>query len=295
MIPDNWASDGSLKQKVGKGMDDMGPELDDSSDGMDPTIALAAPDEDMPGDPTEPGSPAWESIDAATAQKWTAIAVRLKNALSIMADREMLEAVTADPDDADSAFDLQDAMCAVDFVIDTLAGFAVGEQAEAELGGEAMEAIGKAMSGFDAAPLDVIEGLTAVAKSGRVLSSANEQEIRTAAATLNKVLATLPAAPMTDDSGHPVAKKESRHAPGRHHRRCRDREGRDVGRAGSRVWPGRRWRHDRHGHARARRARGSGRPRGREGRQDPAGRRLRRQRQARRHRGRGRDHADSGR
>ena len=153
----------------------MGPDLDDGVDGMDPTVALAEPDEMAPGDMTDPGSPAWESIDAATAQKWTSIAVRLKNALCVLAEREMLEAASADPDDCENAFDLQDAMCAVDYVIDTLAGFAVDEQAEADLGGEAMEAVGKcaadpdtwasirkAMDSADLAdPLAKLEGLPA--------------------------------------------------------------------------------------------------------------------------------------
>ena len=112
---------------------DIGPDLDGdpADDGMDLTTPLAEPEQDdAPGDPTDPRqSPAWEDIDAATAQKWTSIAVRLKNALRIMADREMQEAATgADPGDADNAFDLQDAMCAIDFAIDTLASFAVGEQ-----------------------------------------------------------------------------------------------------------------------------------------------------------------------
>ena len=238
-IPDNWNSDGSLKgdsvsktapaevgspaayvgastrtgrgDLVTKADTDLGPELDDdadSDDGMDLTVPLAAPDDDAPGDATDPGSPAWENIDAATAQKWTSIAVRLKNALCIMADRELVEAATADPGDAENAFDLQDAMCAVDFVIDTLASFAVGEQAESDFGGEALDAIGKAMATFDPAEADALEGLTAIRKSGRVLSSANEQRIRDAAASLQSVLASLPAAPQATDSGLVVAKEK---------------------------------------------------------------------------------------
>lgn len=185
----------------------MGPELDGGVDGMDPTVPLAEPEEMGPGDPTDPGSPAWESIDAATARKWTSIAVRFKNALGTLAEREMLEAASADPDDIENAWDLEDAQCALDYVIGMLAGFAVDEQAEADLCGEAMEAIGKAMTGFDPAPLDVIEGLTAIRKSGRVLSAANEASIREAAQRLNTVLSSLPQAPVTDD-GQPVAKQK---------------------------------------------------------------------------------------
>ncbi|MGH8921673.1 MAG: hypothetical protein ACRD0H_25610, partial [Actinomycetes bacterium] len=189
MIPDNWASDGSLKEKVGKDMADIGPDLDEGVDGMDPTVPLATPDDDKPGDPTDPGSPAWEAIDAATAQKWTSIAVRLKNALCIMSDREWLEAAAGDEDDAESALDLEDAKCAVEYVIDVLAGFAVTEQAEADLGGEAMDAVGKSAApseesgpqlavirkAFDGdslpGALTTIETFDAiVSKAGRVLS-----------------------------------------------------------------------------------------------------------------------------
>lgn len=202
MIPDKWAADGSLKKA------DMD---DETTDSMDPTVVLAEPEMDAPGMPTEPGSPAWEAIDAATARKWTSIAVRLRNALGVMAERELIEATSADPDDAEAAWNLQDAQCALDYVIDTLAGFAVCEQAEAELAVE-MEAVGKALGAFDTAPLDTIEALAPVAKAGRSLSAANEQAIRDAVSSLQKVLASLPAAPTTEteeESGRPVAKEAS--------------------------------------------------------------------------------------
>jgi hypothetical protein len=220
-IPDNWNSDGSLKGDVSKEaavpaaavtkdmMDTAGDAvmLDDGMDGMDPTVPLAAPDDemDLPGDPTDPGSPAWEGIDAASAGKWLSIAARLKNALGVLAEREMLEAASADPDDIENAWNLQDAMCAVDFAIEQLAVFAAGEQAEAELGAEC-EAMCKALAGFDTAPLDAFEGLAAVRKAGRVLSSANENRIREAAQSLQDVLASLPAAPAAPDQ--PVAKEK---------------------------------------------------------------------------------------
>ena len=174
--------------------------LDDGVDGMDPTVPLAAPEGelDLPGDPTDPGSPAWEGIDAASAQKWLSIAARLKNALGVLAEREMLEAASADPDDIENAWNLQDAMCAVDFASEQLAVFAAGAQAEAELGAE-MEEMCKALAAADAAPLGVIEGLTAVAKAGRVLSSANEAAIRSATESLQKVLASLPEAPVAKE------------------------------------------------------------------------------------------------
>jgi len=205
-IPDNWGADGSLKKEADMAV--VTGETDDGVDGMDPTVVLAEPEQDQPGDPMEPGSPAWEAVDAATARKWTAILVRAKNALGVMADRELLEAATADPDDAESAWDLQDAQCAIDYVIDTLAGFAVGEQAEADLGGEAMDAVGKALGGFDTAALDTIESLTLVRKSGRALSAANEAAIREAVNSLQKVLASLPA-PTPDGEIAKTANEES--------------------------------------------------------------------------------------
>jgi hypothetical protein len=184
-------------EKVSK--DAMDPETDDGIDGLDPTVALGPdPDGDYPGSQADPGSPAWKALDASTAQKWLAIAARLKNALSVMAEREMLEAASADPSDAENAFDLEDAQCAVDYVISTLAVFAAGEQAEADLCCEA-DAIAKALAGFDTGALDAVEGLCAVAKSGRVLSAVNEAHLREAHARLQTVLSSLPQAPTTDD------------------------------------------------------------------------------------------------
>lgn len=178
---------------------------DGTGEDLDPTTVLAEPDGDAPGNPAEPGSPAWEAIDAATARKWTAILARACNALCTMAEREMLEAAAGDSDDVEAAFDLEDAKCAIDYAISVLAPFAVGEQAEADLGTEAMAAVGKALAGFDTAQLDTVEALAPVAKAGRVLSAGNEASIRAAAEALQKVLASLPAP--VDDSGQPVAKQ----------------------------------------------------------------------------------------
>jgi hypothetical protein len=176
---------------------------------LDPTVVLAEPDGDAPGDVNTPGSPAWEAVDAATARKWTSILSRAKGALAVMADREMVEAASADPDDYDSALDLNDAACAIDYAISVLAPFAVDEQAEVDCGIAEMEAVGKALADFDTGQLDVIESLTQVAKAGRSLSAANERAIRDAVESLQKVLTSLPAAPDTPESGRPVAKKET--------------------------------------------------------------------------------------
>lgn len=208
MIPDNWAADGSLKegsvskesQAVAKDAGDLlEAQTDNGVDGMDPTVPLAAPDGDAPGDPTDPGSPAWESIDAATAQKWTSILARAMVALNLLSEREMLEAASADPDDAENAWDLQDACCAIDYVISVLAPYAVSEQSEADCGADAMAAIGKAVASLEEVPLDTLTALGQVRKAGRVLSSANEALIRSAGDSLQKVLQALPSAPVADD------------------------------------------------------------------------------------------------
>lgn len=204
-IPDNWAADGSLKEtSVSKTAGDTiakadGPEMDEGIDGMDPMVPLAAPVEMAPGDPTDPGSPAWEAIDAATACKWTSILARAKAAIDMLAEREMIEAVSADPGDADSACDLTDACCAIDFAIGVLAPFAVAEQSEADCGAAAM-AVSKAMAGDLSGPLGTIEALAQVRKAGRVLSAANEAAIKAAADSLNKVLMSLPQAPAADET-----------------------------------------------------------------------------------------------
>ncbi|MCI3277650.1 hypothetical protein [Streptomyces cylindrosporus] len=202
-IPDNWNADGSLK--VAKMA--VTAELDEGTDRLDPTVPLAAPTEDAPGNPAEPGSPAWEAIDAATAQKWTSILARAKTAIDLLAEREMLEAAAADPGDAEQAMDLQDACCAIDYAISVLAPFAVAEQAEADCAADSMAAVGKALAGFDTGPLDTIEALASITKAGRVLSASNEAAIRGAVEQLQKVLTSLPQAPTTDEEGgRPVAK-----------------------------------------------------------------------------------------
>lgn len=204
-IPDNWNSDGSLKEGPVQKMDlDTTPADDD----LMPDDPIAAGDE-APGDPAEPGSPAWEAVDAATARKWTSVLARAKHAVSMLADREMTEGVTVDPGDIDNAIDLEDACCAIDYAISVLAPFAVAEQAEADCAAEQMAAVGKALGDWDTAPLDTIEAFAHVAKAGRVLSTGNEAAIRGAVEQLQKVLASLPAAPeITEESGHPVAKQE---------------------------------------------------------------------------------------
>lgn len=195
--------------EVSKDMDgSAGMPIDEGMDMMDPTTVLACPEGEAPGDPNDPGSPAWESIDAATALKWTAIAARLRTALGIMSDREALEAATADPSDAENAMDLDDAACAIDFVIQTLAPFAANEQAEADDGAMDMGILGKAMAGFDTTHLDTVDSLGAIRKSGRALSTANENALRTALKAIQQILASLPKAPDATEAAPAAMTKE---------------------------------------------------------------------------------------
>lgn len=152
------------------------------------------------GDELVPGSPAWESVDAATARKWTAVLYRAKNALEVLAEREGIEGASsgADGDEYENQWNLQDAGCAIDFAISSLATYAVSEENEAVVGTEALDAVGKAAAGIDLDQLVVLEEFAPVIKAGRVLSSANEGKIRDAVSSLQTVLDTLPA-PVTDD------------------------------------------------------------------------------------------------
>ena len=164
---------------------------------LDAGEVLAEADKGDPTDAAEdPGSPAWEAVDAATARKWTAILARAKGALGVMADREQLEVAVGagdgDPSDLDSAWNLEDAACAIDYAISVLAPFAVDEQTEVDT---QVDAVAKAMVQVKTDDLDVIESLGPVKKAGRVLSASNEAAIRGAVESLQKVLASLPAAP----------------------------------------------------------------------------------------------------
>lgn len=187
--------------------DSLDAAIDGGQDGLDPTAPLAAPDDldSVPGDPMDPGSPAWESIDAATASKWTTILAWAKTAIGMLAERERVEAATVDPDDGENACDLGTACDAIDFAIGVLAPYAVGEQSQADTGTMDLQAIGKAAAAAEQ-PAQLITGLVSVAKAGRVLSSANEAKIRSAAKELNDVLASLPQAPA--DGGPAAVTKE---------------------------------------------------------------------------------------
>ena len=199
-IPDNWAADGSIKKAAT--MTDTLAKADDPD--LDVTTVLADPDSAAPGDPAAPGSPAWEAIDAATAMKWTAILYRALSALQVMADREATEAVTVDPSDQDAVFNLSDAAAAVDYAVGILAQFGADEWNESQMAAEAdaVLSIGKAATALidTTTALDTAEGYAPVVKAGRVLSAQNEAAIKAAVESLQGVLASLPTAPVTDET-----------------------------------------------------------------------------------------------
>lgn len=189
------------------------------ADDLDVTTPLAEPEA---GSPTvgesQPGSAAWEAIDAATAEKWVGVLARAKNALELLASREVQEAVTHgdDLDNDYNSWDLEDAAGAIDYAISLVGGYAAREKAnvgiaeetdaleKAEADGTVTELV-KALTGIDigafAESLNTVERFGTLQKSGRVLSKTNETAIREAAENLQKVLATLPDAPVVDDDG----------------------------------------------------------------------------------------------
>lgn len=170
----------------------------EKADDLDVTEPLAEPDGGAAKiDAGTPGSPAWEAVDAATAAKWASILARAKNALVTLADREFAESAT-DPADQDNAWNLDDAACAIDYAIDTLGAYGTSEQAEVDMA-EEMEAVGKAAEQITPDQLVALEAYGPLVKAGRTLSAANESALRTAADSIQKVLASLPQAPETED------------------------------------------------------------------------------------------------
>jgi len=141
-----------------------------------------------------PGSADWETMDAETAQAAIGLLGRVKGVLEWLIERETVEAVT-DDGDGEHVWDLSDTMCAVEAALDTLAGYAVGEQLEAEMVDD-LAAIGKALSGLDETGLAKIEktiSYTALMKAGRSLNSVHEGLLRAAKDNLDTVLSSLPA------------------------------------------------------------------------------------------------------
>lgn len=164
--------------------DDLDAQAELDADGM------GVPTADSEGDPDDPESPAWEAVDAARARQAIELAVALRRMVCLAQDREAQEAATGDDSDIENVFDLDAVLGALDCILGVLAPFAVTEQAEADERQADREQLMKGQ----------------VRKAGRVLSAQNEQAIRDASASLEKVLASLPA-PITDD-GAAVTKSE---------------------------------------------------------------------------------------
>lgn len=145
-------------------------------------------------DASVPGSEAWESTDAATAEQAYSDLHRLKATLELLSDREDMEMVSGegDPDDGMKAWDLDEAAAAVDFAADVVAVYAASEGVEAaEEAGE----ITKALAGLPGDAIRTVEMLGKLVKAGRTLSAANEGKLRSASESIQSVLASLPAAP----------------------------------------------------------------------------------------------------
>ncbi|MDQ0241169.1 hypothetical protein [Arthrobacter bambusae] len=143
---------------------------------------------------TVPGSPEWEAVDAASAQKWIGILARAKNAVEVLSVRESVEGDTGNTDGFENSWDLQGACLAIDSAISILAGYAAGEAAEVMLAEDAAE-ITKAAAAISAGDLETVEAIAAITKAGRALSATNEAALRNAAEAIQKVLASLPPAP----------------------------------------------------------------------------------------------------
>ncbi|MEC5149233.1 hypothetical protein [Cryobacterium sp. GrIS_2_6] len=153
---------------------------------------LEAPTATAEGDVNEPGSPAWEAVDAATAWEQLAVLTGVKRALDLLSQREAEEVFAGAEACDDNSWDLQTACELVDQAIDLIAPYAVGEQAESE------QPVAKSAE-------DARAVLSAFVKAGRALSSANESALRGAAAAIQNVLASLPpvAEPVMKAKGDP--------------------------------------------------------------------------------------------
>lgn len=89
-----------------------------------------------------PGSPAWESHDAATLQQVGAALAECCSTLDTIVERERTEGATVDPGDTSNAWDLEEAEQALDYALGVVARLSFHEAAE----GQATKA-GRAISG----------------------------------------------------------------------------------------------------------------------------------------------------
>ena len=161
---------------------------------LDVTEVMAEAVLTVDGDEDEPGSPAWEAVDAATAAKWAGILARAKNAICDLAEREEEEIEAGAEDDKDGKRNLEEAMEAIDYAISLVAPFAVNEAAEAVRGDE-MDEIEKSVKSIRLKSLATLEAFGPLVKAGRELSGENAEEFDSAVASVRKAIDLLPVAP----------------------------------------------------------------------------------------------------
>jgi hypothetical protein len=193
------------KTTVAKADDPAVADPEDLMDAADDDAAGDGVPTEIEGDPTEPGSPAWEAVDAARARAATQQVVALKELVCELAARETAEASEGEGGADDNAWDLGGVLEALDCALAVLAKFAVDEQSEADQGAADIEDAARDLGLIKSidTPTSAVDALVTIAKAGRVLSAANEAAVRQASELLNNVLATLPA-PVTEEA--PVAK-----------------------------------------------------------------------------------------
>lgn len=120
----------------------------------------------MPPADVAPGSPQWESYDAATLAQVASTLAGCCRALDEIAQRERTEAATADPDDINNAWDLEEAESALEYALGIAARLSFHEAAEGE----------------------ATKSAESVAKVGRMLSSKNKSALMAARDHLSSVI-----------------------------------------------------------------------------------------------------------
>jgi hypothetical protein len=196
------AETGRLTKEQQSMAEDLAENVAEAHDAADTDPAIAGDTVNAEDDPTasDPGSPAWEAIDAAKARETLVGLTAVKQLVSTLAGRENAESVAPDGDGSGygNSCDLDAAGQALDFALGILAKYAVTEQAEADLGLAEIEAQAEALG------LTKALDRTPVLKAGRVLSSANEAALRQILEQLTAILAQVDKAPTAAEGGEPI-------------------------------------------------------------------------------------------
>lgn len=168
-------------------------------DAGDDDSLLEAPDADTEGDADlDPSSPAWESADANTAVAALSDLARLRAVVGMLADREGIEAVTNDPDDAENVWSLEDAQCAIDYAMSVIAPYAIDEQAEVDLSDVTKSVMAHR------GDIATVESMQPLVKVGAKLSANSMAKLTAAKAAIDDLVASMPAP--TDTEGDPAPK-----------------------------------------------------------------------------------------